>query len=145
MVQDIREVAALFDDAETLEKAVVALESRGFDRAAFSLLADEVSVESELGHRYQRVAEMEDNPAAPRETFFTRISRLEAEYGLPIGLASIGALTLAGIGGVLPMLVAASGGGGAWRCTRPQDAPAPRAAAQGAAGARWVAVAGQCA
>ncbi len=110
MNESIREVVALFDDAETLEKAVVALEGRGFDRAAFSLLGDEASVERELGHRYQNIAEMEDNPAAPRETFFTRVSRLEAEYGLPIGLASIGALTLAGIGGVLPMLVAAGGG-----------------------------------
>ena len=110
MSQNIREAVAVFDDDKTLEEAVVALETRGFDRAAFSVLGDEATVERTLGHRYRRVAEMEDNPAAPRETFFTRVSRLEAEYGLAIGLASIGALTLAGIGGVLPMLVAAGGG-----------------------------------
>lgn len=87
-----------------------ALETLGFDRAAFSLLAEEATVERKLGHRYQRVAEMEDEPAAPRETFFTKVSRLEGEYGLAVGLASIGALALAGIGGPLPTLAAAGGG-----------------------------------
>ncbi len=107
---DIREAVAVFDDADTLEQAVIDLESHGFDRAAFSVLADEAAVERKLGHRYRKVAEMEDEPAAPRETFFTRVSRLEAEYGLPVGLASVAALALAGFGGVLPLLIAAGGG-----------------------------------
>lgn len=110
MTRIIREVVAVFDDAKALEEAVFALETHGFDRAAFSLLADEAAVERKLGHRYRRVAEMEDEPAAPRETFFTRVSRMEAEYGLPLGLASIGTLALAGVGGLLPVLVAAGGG-----------------------------------
>ena len=110
MAEAIREVVGVFDDPEALEAAVFALETHGFDRAAFSLLADEATVERELGHRYRRVAEMEDEPAAPRGTFFTRVSRAEAEYGLPVGLASIGALVLAGVGGLLPVLVAAGGG-----------------------------------
>jgi hypothetical protein len=110
MAEAIREVVGVFDDPEALDGAVFALETHGFDRAAFSLLADEATVERELGHRYRRVAEMEDEPAAPRETFFSRVSRAEAEYGLPVGLASIGALTLAGVGGLLPALVAAGGG-----------------------------------
>jgi len=37
----IREAVAVFDDVETLDTAVYALETRGFDRAAFSLLAGE--------------------------------------------------------------------------------------------------------
>ena len=110
MTRTIREVVAVFDDAKALEEAVFALETHGFDRAAFSLLADEAAVESKLGHRYRRVAEMENEPAAPRETFFTRVSRIEAEVGLPVGFAAIGALALAGIGGLLPVLVAAGGG-----------------------------------
>ncbi len=109
MVRKIREVVAAFDDAEALERAVFALETHGFDRAAFSLLADEATVARKLGNRYQQVAEMADDPAAPRETFFSWVSRAEAEYGLALGLASIGALALAG-GGVLPALVAAAGG-----------------------------------
>ena len=102
----IREAVAAFDDAAALEQAVYALERQGFDRAAFSLLADEATVEQKLGHRYRQVAEMEDEPAAPRATFFSRVSRLEAEYGLPVGLASIGALALAGIGGPIEAAVA---------------------------------------
>lgn len=71
MTRTLREVVALFDDAKALEEAVFALETHGFDRAAFSLLADEAAVAGKLGHRYRRVAEMEDEPAAPRETFFS--------------------------------------------------------------------------
>ncbi len=109
MAQPIREAVAVFDHPETLEEAVFALETHGFDRAAFSLLADEATVERKLGHRYRRVAEMEDEPVAPRETFFSRVSRVEAEYGLPIGLAFIGALALSGVGGPLPVLIVAGG------------------------------------
>jgi hypothetical protein len=53
MAQTIREVVAEFDDIETLEAAVVALETSGFDRGAFSLLASEEAVAQKLGHRYQ--------------------------------------------------------------------------------------------
>jgi hypothetical protein len=110
MAGSIREAVAVFDDAQQLEDAVFALETRGFDRAAFSVLADEAAVERKLGHRYQRVAEMEDEPTAPRETFFTRVSRIESEYGIPIGLASVGFLALGGVGGGLAALAATAGG-----------------------------------
>ncbi len=110
MAQTIREAVAVFDDADTLERAVFDLETKGFDRAAFSVLADEAAVEKKLGHRYKSVAEMEDEPRAPHETFFSRISRVESEFGIPIGLASIGFLALGGIGGGLAALVAAGGG-----------------------------------
>ncbi|MGC2460511.1 MAG: hypothetical protein WA446_05950 [Steroidobacteraceae bacterium] len=110
MPETIREVVAVFDDAETLDTAVYTLETRGFDRAAFSLLASEEAVAQKLGHRYQQVKEVEDDPKVPRETFFSRISRLEAEYLPAPALASIGALILAGVGTGLPALIAASGG-----------------------------------
>jgi hypothetical protein len=110
MPQMSREVVAVFDDVQTLEQAVFALETRGFDRAAFSLLADEATVEHKFGHQYRQITEMEDEPQAPREAFFSRISRLEAEYGPALGLASICALAFTGIGGMLPALVAAAGG-----------------------------------
>ena len=106
----IREAVAVFDDPDSLEAAVIALESHGFDRAAFSVLADEAAAEKKLGHQYRSVKEMEDEPAAPRETFFTRVSRAEAEYGLPLGLAAVAGLALAGVGGILPLLVAVGGG-----------------------------------
>ncbi len=44
MRQSIREAVAVFEDAQKLEEAVFALETHGFDRAAFSVLADEAAV-----------------------------------------------------------------------------------------------------
>lgn len=111
MPDSIREVVAVFDDVETLDTAVYTLETRGFDRAAFSLLAAEKSVEQKLGHRYQQVKDVEDDPNAPRETFFSRISRLEADYLPAPALAAVGALAMIGVGSILPVLVAAGAGG----------------------------------
>lgn len=110
--QTIREVVAVFDTAEALEQAVFDLETNGFDRASFSLLASEHKVEATLGHRYRRIEEMEDEPKAPHETFFARASRLEAEFGLAPALALLGAVGV-GLGSgpiTLPVLVAAGSG-----------------------------------
>jgi hypothetical protein len=107
-----REVVAVFATAEALESAIFALETHGFDRAAFSLLASEHAAERSLGHRFRRVEEMEDEPKAPRATFFSRVSQAEAEFGLAPGLAFVGAVAL-GLGTApasLPMLLAAGGG-----------------------------------
>jgi hypothetical protein len=106
----IREVVGAFDDSQKLEDAVYGLETRGFDRAAFSVLASEDAVARKLGHRYRDVREMQDNPDAPRETFFSRASRLEAEYLPAPALASVGALMLASGGTALPVLIAAGSG-----------------------------------
>jgi len=105
-----REAFSVFDRLEDLEAAVFALETRGFDRSAFTVLANEATVERSLGHRYHRVTEMADEPRAPRETFFSHVSRLEAEYGPAVGLASVGALLFMGAG---PLSVLAAAGGGA--------------------------------
>ncbi len=105
-----REAVAVFDTAEALDAAVFALETHGFDRAAFSLLASEEAVKQKLGHPYQHVKEVEDDPAVPRDTFFSRVSRLEATYLPAPALAALGGLTLVGAGGILPVVIAASGG-----------------------------------
>jgi len=110
MTNGIREVVGVFDTENALDDAVDALETRGFDRAAFSILASEDAVAAKLGHRYRQVKEVEDEPAAPRETFFSRVSRLEADYLPTPVLASMGALAFAGIGPIWTALVAASAG-----------------------------------
>ena len=110
MPETSREAVAVFDDTKTLDDAVYALETHGFDRAAFSLLASEQAVSQKLGHRYQQVKEVEDEPKVPRETFFSRASRLEADYLPAPVLASIGALAFFGVGSVLPVVVAAGAG-----------------------------------
>jgi hypothetical protein len=107
----IREIVAAFDTPEALDNAVFALETQGFDRAAFSVLATEETVNSTLGHRYEQVKEVEDDPQTPREAFFSRMSRLEAEaFPIPV-LASLGWLSVAGIGGPITAVVAAGMGG----------------------------------
>jgi hypothetical protein len=111
MSDTIREVVAAFDEVDTLDAAVYALESRGFDRAAFSLLAGEKAVEQKLGHRYQQIKEVEDDPDVPRATFFSRISRLEADYLPAPALAAVGALVMIGIGSLVPVLVTTGAGG----------------------------------
>ncbi|WP_298281688.1 hypothetical protein [Acidocella sp.] len=111
MAQGIHEVVGVFDDPEALERAVFTLETRGFDRAAFSVLASEQTVEKTLGHRYRQVSEMEDDPDAPRETFFGHVSRLEAElFPAPV-LAGLGWLALAGMGTGIAAVIAAGAGG----------------------------------
>lgn len=109
-VETIREVAAVFDDERSLDEAVYDLETRGFDRASFSLLASEEAVGAKLGHRYQQVKEVEDEPNVPRDTFFSRVSRLEMDILPTPVLASIGALAFAGIGSILTVIVAAGSG-----------------------------------
>lgn len=111
MPEAIREVVAVFDGVDALDEAAYALQTRGFDRAAFSLLASEATVAEKLGHRYQQVRDVEDDPKAPRETFFSRISRLEADYLPAPILASVGVLALAGAGSILAVLVAAGAAG----------------------------------
>jgi Fe-S oxidoreductase len=110
MTETIREAVGAFENSESLDAAVYSLETRGFDRAAFSLLASEEAVERKLGHRYRRVKEVEDDPGAPRGTFFSLISRLEAEFLPAPALAAIGVVAIAGIGTVVPVLVAAGTG-----------------------------------
>ena len=53
------------------------METVGIDRAAFSLLATEKALVRRLGHRYRNIREIEDETDAPRETFFSQLSRLE--------------------------------------------------------------------
>lgn len=108
MVGTLQEVVAVFDSATQLEDAVFDLQRHGFDRAAFSLLASEHVVQQKLGRPYQSIQEMEDAPGAPRETFYSRVSRIEAEFGLPALLAAIGGLAFGTL--VVPALIAAGTG-----------------------------------
>jgi hypothetical protein len=75
-------------------------------------LASEDTVEKKLGHRYRSVKDVEDLPNVPRDTFFSRVARLEEDY-LPVPvLASLGALYFAFVSPV-PTLVVAAGAGAA--------------------------------
>ncbi|MGE3740703.1 MAG: hypothetical protein AB7I59_14525, partial [Geminicoccaceae bacterium] len=65
----VREAVAVFNDVSSLESAVDDLRAAGFDEDQISLLAGHDTVEQTLGHMYERVEEMEDDPSAPRTAF----------------------------------------------------------------------------
>ena len=116
----IREAVGVFHDWSSLQATVDELQISGFDRAEISLLAGESAVEEKLGHVYQKVGELEDDPKVPRAAYVGRDSMVEARVGVIGGLAYVGALAAVGAivasgGTVVAAIigaVAAGGGGG---------------------------------
>lgn len=92
----VREAVGLFATADTLQAAIDDLLSSGFDRAELSLLASEEAIESELGHTYRKVGDLEDDDRIPREAYVSQESIGDAEGGLVGGLMYVGAVATAG-------------------------------------------------
>jgi hypothetical protein len=65
------QAVAVFQDVASLDAAVESLVDAGFDMDDVSLLASEITVEDKLGHRYERVEELEDSADAPRVAYRT--------------------------------------------------------------------------
>jgi len=99
----IREAVGVFDNAETMQAAIDELLSSGFDRAELSFLASESTVESKLGHMYEKVRELEDDSSVPRTAYVSKESVGDAEGGV------IGALIYIGAGVLIGPVVAAGG------------------------------------
>jgi hypothetical protein len=124
-----REAVGVFDKAEGLEAAVDQLEMSGFDRAEISVLASDKTVRDRLGRLYGSVAEIVDDPRAPRAAFVSKDSRVEGQT------AVIGApLFIGGIAGGLDR--ARRGGSGRGRPARARDRATPYRPCLGAIGAR---------
>ena len=108
----IREAVGVFEDPETFQEAIDDLLSSGFDRAELSLLAAEKVVDEKLGHKYQKTAELEDDPVVPRCYYVSTESIGSAEGGLIGGLMYVGATAAAGAvvatGGTLALVIAAA-------------------------------------
>jgi len=106
------EAVGVFDDADSLQVAIDEIQSSGFDRADFSLLASENVVEDKLGHIYDKVTELEDDPSVPRAAYVSTEAVGDAEGGLIGGLVYVGALAAAGAvvasGGTLAAVIAAA-------------------------------------
>ena len=64
--------------------------------SARTISASEDAVESKLGHRYERVEELEDDPEAPRVAYRTRTSLGESEDRLIGSLTYLPAVVAAG-------------------------------------------------
>jgi hypothetical protein len=80
----VTEAVAVFEDVADLDAAVGELKQAGFGKDDISLLATEEAVAKKLGHRYERVEELEDDPKAPREAYKTRASVGDSE-GIIVG------------------------------------------------------------
>jgi hypothetical protein len=74
-----REAVAVFEDVGDLDEAVRALLAAGFAYDDLSLLADRRTVERKLGHAYEKVEELEDDPKAPRIAYRRPIDPAAAE------------------------------------------------------------------
>jgi hypothetical protein len=108
----VREAVAVFDDEKALEEAMDELTSTGFDRAEISLLAGADTVEQSLGHRFRKVAELEDDAGAPRTFYVSKEAIGDAEGALIGGLLYVGAVAAAGVavatGGALAAAITAA-------------------------------------
>jgi outer membrane lipoprotein SlyB len=92
----VREAVAVMEDVESLETAVDELLETGFTADDISLLAGHSTVEHKLGHMYQRVEELEDDPAAPR-TAFVSSRTVERRESMVMGsMTTLPALIAAG-------------------------------------------------
>ena len=99
----IREAVGVFHDEKSLQSAVDALLIAEFDRSHLSLLAGQNSIEAKLGHRFEKVSELEDDPEVPTQAFVGVDSRTEGKGVLGGVLFYVGACAAAGA-------VVASGG-----------------------------------
>jgi hypothetical protein len=116
----IRETIGIFHRSENLQGAIDELLGSGFDRAKLSLLASESAVQEKLGHRYEKVNVLADDPTVPRSAYASTEAIGGAEGGLIGGLVYVGAMVAAGAvvasGGTLTAVIAAAGlAGGAGR------------------------------
>jgi hypothetical protein len=92
----VSEAVAVFHDVSDLDAAVQELRAAGFAKDDISLLASEEAVARKLGHRYERVEELEDDPEAPRVAYRTRTSLGESEDRLIGSLTYLPAVVAAG-------------------------------------------------
>jgi outer membrane lipoprotein SlyB len=93
----VREAVGVFHDEKSLQAAVDELLIAGFDRSKLSLLADQHAVEQKLGHLYEKVSDLEEDPMVPSRAFAGIDSRTEAKGAMIGGFAYVGAIASAGL------------------------------------------------
>lgn len=108
----VREAVGVFSTPETLQEAIDELMGSGFDRADLSMLAAEGTVDEKLGHKYQKIAELEDDPIVPRCCYVSTEAIGDAQAWLVGGLMYVGATAATGAvvatGGTLALVIAAA-------------------------------------
>jgi hypothetical protein len=113
----VREVVAVFHDAQKLEAAAENLVSAGFSEKRLSILGDQKAVAERLGHHFEPVEVMEDDPRVPQSAFVFKADRETEEavaIGLPLYIGAMGgAVMMVASGGALAMVLLAAAAGGA--------------------------------
>ncbi len=112
-IETSRETVGVFPDADSLQGALDDLQESGFIWRNMSVLADDKTIERELGHIYNRVEEAEDDPAAPYTAFVPKevIGQIEgAAIGVPLYVAGVTAtgIVVASGGTLLSTITAAT-------------------------------------
>jgi hypothetical protein len=119
-VHSVREAVGIFDRAEKLQDAIDELLSSGFHRAELGLLASGRVVAEKLGHRYEKIRALEDDPAVPRAAYVSPEAIGDAEGALIGALTYVGATAAAGAivasggtlaAGIAPMALVGGAGG----------------------------------
>jgi hypothetical protein len=112
----VREVVGVFHDAAKLEAAAEALVKAGFAENRLSVMGDQKAVAEALGHRFEPIEVMEDDPRIPQRAFILKPDRQAAEsaaFGLPLYVGAMGgALLVVASGGALAMVLLAAAAGG---------------------------------
>ncbi len=90
------QAVAVFQDVAGLDAAVGELVDAGFEMDDVSLLASEVTVEDKLGHRYERVEELEDSADAPRVAYRTLAEFADNERTIANALTFLPTILAAG-------------------------------------------------
>jgi hypothetical protein len=90
------EVVGVFNNADALEAAASELLAFGFERTQINLLASEKAIEEKLGHKYEKVEELEDNLEVPKTIYRTKESIDVTKSALLGSLVSVGAVAAAG-------------------------------------------------
>jgi hypothetical protein len=115
----IREAVGVFGDADAMQHAIDDLLSSGFDRDELSLLAAEETVDEKLGHKYNKVSELEDDPKVPRTRYVSPELISDAQTAVIGGLIFVGTLGAAGAvvasgGALAAAITGAALGAGTW-------------------------------
>jgi hypothetical protein len=112
---EVREAVGIFDSEAQMQAAIDDLLSHGFDRAEISVLAPVAAVEEKLGHRFESVAEIEDDPEAMTKAYIPIESLGDAEGAVIGSMLYVGAfagIVLVASGGALAAALAALALGG---------------------------------
>jgi hypothetical protein len=89
---DVAEVVGVFDNPEALYAAIDELQTHGFNRSELCMLADEAAVEEKLGKAFWHARDLEDEPDAPRQPYFSEesIGAIEgAAISAPLYVAAV--------------------------------------------------------